>query len=383
MSGSHNILQVSLDEDVFNKNASQDSRARQISYAKSLKRYNKNYHLINIILTENKKYKIEYLEDVTFIPCNCYRLRHILTLAFFLRKLHRKNKIILITAQDIHGIFWGALVFSYLDKVPVIGQIHYDLSSEYARVEWLIDPYGRLYESVTLKFLKYFDGIRVVNNATKHYLEKLGYKRPVSVCPVPVSLFPNGKNSEVGTWKYPGALRVLYVGRFVKFKNLDCWIKTAKIAVLEKLNIEFVLIGDGDERAQLESYCEDMGIDNRIQFVGALKPKQLSEWYSSADIFLLTSIYEGFGRVIVEAMNYNVVPVCSKVAGPEDIVKHGFDGFLDDPVPEKLVKHLFFLESNREKLKEMGLNAKNSAKEKYNPDELKNNWLEFLLSFTN
>ncbi len=377
-----NIVQISLDEDVFNKNAAQDSRARQISYAKSLKNINDEYHLVNIVLTENRKLQREELDDVTFYPCNCYRLRHIVSLVLFLKNIHKKNNIVILTTQDFHGIFWGAVLFSRFDKVPVIGQIHYDLSSLYARNEWFLDPYGPLYERVALWLAKAFNGMRVVNSATKLYLENSGYKNPVSVCPVLVTTYLEHKNETTNNWKHQGALRVLYVGRFVKFKNLDCWLETAQKAWSENSNIEFTLIGDGEERARIENYCKVLAVSSRVQFIGALKPEQLVDWYSSADVFLLTSIYEGFGRVIVEAMNYNVVPVSSNVAGPEDIINHGVDGFLDEADPERLAKRLISLEENREMLEKMAHSAKVSVKEKYQPEKLKENWLNFLLSFS-
>ena len=79
------VIQIGLDEDVFDENAPQDSRSRQISYAQQLKKNNKNIHLTNIVLTENRTLEKEELEDVTFLPCPYYRLRHIVSLALFLK----------------------------------------------------------------------------------------------------------------------------------------------------------------------------------------------------------------------------------------------------------------------------------------------------------
>lgn len=375
------VIQIGLDEDVFDENAAQDSRSRQISYAKNLKKNNSNIHLTNIVLTDNRRLKIEELEDVTFLPCPYYRLRHIVPLALFLKRLYKYNKIILITTQDIHGIFWGAAIFSRMAKIPVIGQIHYDLSSANAREDLFVNLYGRLYERVALRLILIFDGVRVVNSATKTFLATLGYKKPVSVCPVPVTSYSIDKIKSDNRWKYPGALRVLFVGRFVRVKNLDCWMETARKTVLENENIEFAMIGDGDEKERLEKLCEKSGLRDRVQFVGALTPEQLVSWYSSADVLLLTSNHEGFGRVVVEAMNYNVVPVCTNVAGPKDIIKHGIDGFLDEAKPDSLAKYLTDLEKDRNMLKAMGRCARNTVKKKYMPEILQKRWIDFLLSY--
>lgn len=381
MSDIFHIIQIGLDVDVFDENAAQDSRARQISYAQQFRKNNKNIHLTNIVLTQNRTFKVEKLEGVTFIPCPYYRLRHIVSLALFLKKFNKDNRVLLITTQDIHGIFWGAKLFSRFVKVPVIGQIHYDLSSSYAREELFVNLYGRLYERVALRIMLLFDGIRVVNSSTKKFLETLGYKKPVCVCPVPVTSYSIDKIESNHGWNYPGALRVLFVGRFVRVKNLACWIETAGKAVSENENIEFAMIGDGDEKERLEKYSEKIGLSDRIQFVGALTPEQLVSWYASADVLLLTSNHEGFGRVVVEAMNYEVVPVCTNVAGPKDIIRHGIDGFLDEANPESLAKYLTDLETNRDMLQAMGNCARNTVKEKYLPEILQKRWIDFLLSY--
>jgi len=377
----HSIVQISLDEDMFNENAAQDTRLRQVAYGHYLKENYKNTHLVNIILTNKKMFRKEVRENVTLIPCNFYRLRHIISLMTFLRKLHRENKISLVTTQDIHGIFWGAVLFSHLAKVPIIGQIHYDLSSEYARNEWFVEAYGKYYERLVLYFVRFFNGIRVVNSATRDYLITMSYKGQISVCPVPATTFRINEDYHHEGWKYSDALHVLYVGRFVRVKNLSCWMETARLALSKNDNIEFILVGDGEGRDRMEILCENMGISSRVQFLGALTPEEVAKWYASADVFLLTSLYEGFGRVLIEAMNYKVVPVCTNVAGPKDIISNGVDGFLVKLDPELLANHLIELEGDRTKLNKMGSNAKAKVEEKYSSNKLRQCWLDFVMSF--
>jgi len=381
MSNKFHIVQVGLDEDVFNINAAQDSRARQIAYAQKFKKINKNIHLTNIVLTQNTSLEKVELEDVTFIPCLFIRLRHILSLAKYLSRYGKENKVLIVTTQDIHGIFWGAIFFSFFKKVPVIGQVHYDLSSPSARNELIVDLYGRFYEWLALRILKLFNGIRVVNTATKTFIENTGYKKPILVSPVPVTTYMTKSDETVNTWNYKGALRVLFVGRLVKVKNLDCWIDTARVALSENENLEFAIIGDGSEKNRIQQYASDCGINDRIQFVGAVQPEKLASWYASADVLFLTSSHEGFGRVIVEAMNYDVVPVCTNVAGPREIINNTQNGFLEEAVPELLAKHLIYLEENRDILKTMGSRAKETVIERYSPEKLQGSWVNFVSSF--
>ena len=376
------ILQLGLDEDVFDIDAAQDSRLRQIGYADYIREKCGKNHLTNIVLTSRQDLSVEELPGITLLPVNKVRLRQLFSLMYQLWKVHRIKPVNVITTQDVHGPFWAAVLFSFVFRIPCIGQIHYDLASEYARNEWFVRPYGKYYEKLVLHLLHLFNGIRVVNTDTENYLHHNGYKGHICTCPVPVSKFPLATTDESCSWSKEGALRVIYVGRFVGFKNLDCWIETAKIALSVNRNIEFVLLGDGPDRHRIQSLCTQYGLSDNIRFMGATKPEKLAEWYSSADIILLTSIYEGFGRVIIEAMNYGVVPICTNVAGPNDIIQNGVTGILEEAVPTKLASHIVKLEKLRGSLEAMSEAAKYNVNEKFNSESLKRKWLDFVISFT-
>src|SRR5690606_10472211 len=102
-------------------------------------------------------------------------------------------------------------------------------------------------------------------------------------------------------------------------------------------------------------------------------PDDVFAWYDWADVFLLTSRYEGFGRVVVEAMHQGVIPVCSKVSGPIDIIEDGVTGFLEPPVPERLAARILALASDGPLLQRMSAATRDRALTEYNYDHIRRN----------
>lgn len=107
------------------------------------------------------------------------------------------------------------------------------------------------------------------------------------------------------------------VARLHTQKNIDFAISVLK----ETQNAMLYIAGDGPEEKKLKDYAKDLNIDTRVVFLGSITGKNLTSFYRAIDIFLLPSIYEGFGRTIVEALSEglpviaNDIPIAREVAG--------------------------------------------------------------------
>ncbi|WKB35260.1 glycosyltransferase [Terrilactibacillus sp. S3-3] len=129
-------------------------------------------------------------------------------------------------------------------------------------------------------------------------------------------------------------LKLIYVGRINNVeKRLDVLFKG-----LQNLKGDWLLniIGDGPDRISLQKYAIDLGIDERIQWMGwSEKPwNQLS----AASALVLSSDYEGFGLVVVEALARGLPVISTACGGPNETIKEGVNGWLF-PCQDSLCLH--------------------------------------------
>jgi D-inositol-3-phosphate glycosyltransferase len=137
---------------------------------------------------------------------------------------------------------------------------------------------------------------------------------------------------------------VLAVGRLEPLKGFDILIR-ALAEMTEREGVQLLLVG-GDERAEserlrLDAVAREVGVAERVRFVGAVPHERLALMYSAADVVVMPSFYESFGLVAVEAMASGVPVVASRVGGLTSTVQDGRTGYLipwrcPGPFAEKL-----------------------------------------------
>jgi glycosyltransferase involved in cell wall biosynthesis len=118
---------------------------------------------------------------------------------------------------------------------------------------------------------------------------------------------------------------IMGVGRFLRQKGFDRLI--GAVAALQRDDVRLVLVGEGPDRARLQSQADELGIGERLILPGFVK--QPMHWLSAADLFVLSSRWEGFGHVIVEAMAAGAPVIAFDCPhGPRDIIRNGENGIL-------------------------------------------------------
>ncbi len=120
---------------------------------------------------------------------------------------------------------------------------------------------------------------------------------------------------------------ILGVGRLVGQKRFDRLLRTFSLVRKKQDRVYLIILGEGELRKELENLSLELGVDKWTDFVGfQLNPYA---WLHKADIFVLSSDYEGFPNVILEAMACGI-PVISTdcPSGPNEIIINGQNGIL-------------------------------------------------------
>lgn len=146
---------------------------------------------------------------------------------------------------------------------------------------------------------------------------------------------------------------ILNVSRLRGQKNLVLAIQSFahfKSQYDSRDEFKFVIVGDGGERSNLEQEAVDCGVGGSVVFVGL--QKNSFPFYMIADIFLLTSIREGFPNVLLESMAFGVPFVSTKVPGATEAIVDGENGFLAEDDPEDLAGKISFIANASENERE-------------------------------
>jgi glycosyltransferase involved in cell wall biosynthesis len=160
--------------------------------------------------------------------------------------------------------------------------------------------------------------------------------------------------------------RLLFVGRLAVEKGVYDLLEAVNIARRGGLTLDLTMIGDGPERKKLESLGRQYGLENRMHFKGYIPAgKELWRWYSVADIFILPSLSEAQGKVLIEAMAAGLPIIATSIGGIPSIIEHGRTGLLVPPhAPNKIVDEICNLIRDagmRKLLAECGLAAVRSS----------------------
>ena len=140
---------------------------------------------------------------------------------------------------------------------------------------------------------------------------------------------PPGENPQARSLRAARPFRLLLVAGLVSNKHPRLFVDTVRLLRAQGLNVEGVLIGDGLERADLQTYCAAQGLQESVVFRGKLPHADVWSELQQADVLVSCSGFEAYGRSIVEAMALGVPCVCyAGSGGPAEFITNGADGAL-------------------------------------------------------
>jgi glycosyltransferase involved in cell wall biosynthesis len=184
---------------------------------------------------------------------------------------------------------------------------------------------------------RHTDRLLTVSASLRRELLDLGIGSPERFTVIPLGLeldrFLNCEDvrgqlrAELGV--NPETLLVGIVARLVPIKRHTCFLEAAAAVARRYPQCQFLLVGDGEERVELEHLCSRLALNGRVRFLGWRR--DLERIYADVDLVVLTSANEGSPVSVIEAMASGKPVVAARVGGVPDLVEDGVTGLLVPP----------------------------------------------------
>lgn len=167
---------------------------------------------------------------------------------------------------------------------------------------------------------------------------------------------------------------ILAVGRFNVQKDYPNLLTAFNQLPRDLNHAQLAIIGTGEEQAKIEALAAQLGLTGRIHFLGL--QRNVHEWMSAADLFVLSSAWEGFGLVVAEAMACERVVVATDCGGVKEVL--GECGFLVPPKESKKLANALIdaLSLDANDSRQLGIKARKYVQGKYSLSVIAKKWLE-------
>lgn len=244
------------------------------------------------------------------------------------------------------AIFYVSIlhIFKLIPKCKLILTEH--STHNRRRDNWL----GKVVDKVT--YLSYFKIIGISQAAAKSLITSYPFlSKKVNIINNGAHLFFKKFVSRNSASK----IIILSVGRLHHSKNYATALKS--IYEIKNLDFEYWIAGEGELEKELKRLVVNFRLQNSVKFLGYVK--DIPSVLKKADIFLIPSLWEGFGLAAVEAMNASLPCVVGDVPGLGDLInKDGEDAFLVAPYDKKIIsQRLAQLIGNKDLRRVMGKKA--------------------------
>lgn len=240
---------------------------------------------------------------------------------------------------------------------------------------WYIREFGyedhgwvfNLGEKLSLRLMDLLSSVCIANSkaVAKKYQK---YMAPLKVRVVYQSVLLNeGPFVQKLSAGLDSKIKCIIVGTLHKGKRQEDAIRAIADLIQREVNVELIIVGDG--MPPYKNYLKNIIIDNElaehVNFIGHVE--NALSFIQNADVLLMCSRNEAFGRVTIEAMKAGRPVIGARSGGTTELIYEGFNGLLYNPLDYKdLADKIEYLYDHRGLAQQMGKNAQQWAKEKFN-----------------
>jgi len=265
-----------------------------------------------------------------------------------------------------HPVIVGveAARFSEELDIPLVFTFH-TMYHEYTH--YFLGMDNELVKQIVRKAVRDFanraDHIIAPSPAVADLMPSYGIQKPVDILPTPVDLEqfkPRGRPP----LSDPDNIRLIYVGRIAKEKNLDFLLRVFARAAAQDERLSLMLVGGGPMLAVLKKQAQRLNIAHKVTFTGMVPFERVVDELSMADLFIFTSTSETQGLVVLEAMAAGLPPVLVESRALRYFVNPGVDCVMTPEDEEVMAAAILDLINDPGRVRAMGQAARQNA-EKY------------------
>lgn len=366
------VLSISLDSSIADRTSGVYERQRE--YASHFASYT--------VVTKTDEDDANSIEDG---PLHVYPTNSANRYGFLLDAYRlgvSQGDVDVVTTQDTFALGLVGLALAWQLDARLHVQVHTDFLHNDAWRRESLDH--RIYDRLGRFVLPRGDAIRVgTDYEAKKIREFVGEEIPIHVAPVKMqfdelvseSFDEEQLRTELSIGDRPV---VLFAGRFVSAKNLDKWLSIAnEVRNRATSSPVFVLVGDGPERESINAKAVSRGMTDDLRLPGWVDHETLGDYYALADVFLITSAYEGTSRVVVEAGMNGTPVVATPFAGVQDNIVDGETGLVAGDA-ESLAEGVMRLLEYPDERERIGQAAREFLRTKYRKRSLTDEYVEFI-----
>jgi glycosyltransferase involved in cell wall biosynthesis len=198
--------------------------------------------------------------------------------------------------------------------------------------------------------------VQAISTYLGEWARRRGFKGPLEVVPngVAIKRFTGERVSHEG-------VVLITTSRLVHKNGLDDVLRA-----LPKLpRVRFVILGTGPDENKLKTLAKDLGVSERVEFVGHVDHSRMMEYLNRADIFIRPSRSEGMGNSSIEAFAAGLPVIATQVGGLMDFITNDVAWPVAPDRPDEIVEAVKDILARPEKTKEVVARAKRLAAEKY------------------
>jgi glycosyltransferase involved in cell wall biosynthesis len=321
------VLSFGFTREMWDPAGGADTRARLAHYASHLEKY-------WLITNSYKRHGLSPVVDgnMTLWPTHAWSTFDSFIRMFLMgRRILKRERVDVLQAQDAILTGTVCVVLGRLFKKPVnvciygpnVFDPYWVGSAWYHR---LIAPVGRW-------VLRRANSVQVDGNMTATSLRRaLGPGIPVHCRPVVPSHLESLMKLERIDRPVGNPVRLVFLGRLERQKNLpllaDAFHRTFNAAASAGVAVELHIYGEGRERTLFEGLLAQGVGATAVTFHGFRPVSEIPSVYANADILVLSSFYEGYARVLMEAAAAGVPVVTTAVSGSDEGVADGRSGYI-------------------------------------------------------